>query len=582
MEGAIQPKGVEMQISESVRQRISEHSKRDVSRLLSILQKWLAKGATWENAIIIGLLIPVSFLAFYNLDINPRPWHDEGSAMSVSKTLAEDDVYAVRSSDGYQTFGGVQSVGPTVLLPIALSFNIFGVGLVQARVVVAISLLLTLVLFYRAGLELFGRATALLTVLLLLGSPGVEFLLHGRQVLGEVPALGFFLGGWLVWAHSIRTGRRWLILVSGLLFGAAMVTKSQYTLIGLSTIISLAILDWLFFRQGNIKQVLTLGLIAIACVAAWWAWQWLYFGAATFQENAIKMRQLAATTSGLDLHAVVRGVTFLVGTASGHFYYFWGFPALTYMIAISLRRDLRGYLLAFLIVFTLLWLGYWLFWTLTWSRYAFPAIAISSLFVAKLWHDLAQGFIAGSKQLWSELQQGRPIKADLSQEAMMILGTSVALIVITLMAGYHLQRVVRDYVLDREGQQGAYIITAPQLESPRQVADYLNATVDKNAVVETWERELDILTDHRYHFPDQAFLAQTDAAVYRDGPRNYALGAEYFQKYQPDYVVVGWYARYKGIYDAQFLTEQGDLLATIGDGVWRYDVYALHISLTKQ
>src|SRR6476620_1475724 len=88
--------------------------------------------------ILIGLLPILFFLIFYNLGTNPRPWHDEGTYLDLARTLAEDGVYAVRNSDGYQTFGAIQSVGPTVIVPIALSFKLFGTGIIQGRAVTAI------------------------------------------------------------------------------------------------------------------------------------------------------------------------------------------------------------------------------------------------------------------------------------------------------------------------------------------------------------------------------------------------------------------------------------------------------------
>jgi hypothetical protein len=83
------------------------------------------------------LVLAVPVLALYNLGSSPRTWHDEGGAMSIAKTLAREGAYAIRSSEGYQTYGSVQSVGPTVIVPVAASFRLFGVGPVQGRMVMA-------------------------------------------------------------------------------------------------------------------------------------------------------------------------------------------------------------------------------------------------------------------------------------------------------------------------------------------------------------------------------------------------------------------------------------------------------------
>ena len=109
------------------------------------------------------------------------------------------------------------------------------------------------------------------------------------------------------------------------------------------------------------------------------------------------------------------------------------------------------------------------------------------------------------------------------------------------------------------------------------MAALLNQKVDKDALIETWERELGVLTDHRYHFPDQSLLAQTDIFVYQNGSHDYVLGSDYFHSIHASYVVVGWYARFNQIYDMDYLSRQADLIATVGDGEWRYDLYKLQV-----
>ncbi|MCC7353661.1 MAG: glycosyltransferase family 39 protein, partial [Anaerolineae bacterium] len=258
--------------------------------------KAMLRVVSWDRIVLLVSIPFVVFLLFYNLEYNPRPWHDEGALLSVSRTLVEDGVYAGRSSDGYQTFGAVQSVGPTVLLPIALSFKLFGIGLVQGRVVVATYALLALALLYVVGQELFGRRIALVGVFLLLGSPAVAYLLLGRQVVGDAPALAFFLGGWLAWSRGIQTGRHQHYLIAGLLLGAAMVTKSQYILMGFGTLAILGLLDLVFYRQKKIGAFLIVGVVAGVCLVAWWGWQLAYYGTDTFRENAAKLSSLAAGT----------------------------------------------------------------------------------------------------------------------------------------------------------------------------------------------------------------------------------------------------------------------------------------------
>ncbi len=42
-----------------------------------------------------------------------------------------------------------------------------------------------------------------------------------------------------------------------------------------------------------------------------------------------------------------------------------------------------------------------------------------------------------------------------------------------------------------------------------------------------------------------------------------------------EYLVEVWYARMSQIYDPEFLAEDATLIARIGEGNWRYDVYQI-------
>jgi hypothetical protein len=518
-------------------------------------------GVWGKRLVLFGLFVIAAFLLLYNLEFSPRPWHDEGAALSVSKTLVEDGVYAVRNLDEYQTFGPVQSVGPTVLLPVALSFRLFGVSLAHGRVVVALYSLLTLVAFYALASKLFGDRTALLAVALLLGSHAAQFLHLGRQVLGEVPALGFFLGGCLVYSLSMeaRRGRFWLCLIAGLLVGAAIVTKSSYTMMGLGSFALLIILDLIYYRQGQAKYSLVVVLAASACAAMWSGWQLAYYGADTFFENVAKYRQLAAYSTGFHLSTSIAAFKSIFGPTADYFFFFLGCPALIYAALLSLRRSQEGFRLALLTIFGAMELAFYLFWSVPGFHLLVPA-AVSAIFVAKFCRDLLSRLAISLSGFWMEIRQGQPAGFILSAVALMALG---------LMVLYPLQSVVRTETLAKD-------------RGPHDFAILLEGSVEKDAVVETWERELNILTDLKYHYPDQSMMAYTGRAIYQGGDRDYALGAAYFQNYRPSYVVVGWFARWTGIYDMSFLEQYACRVATAGEGELRYEVYALHLGDQKK
>jgi hypothetical protein len=120
------------------------------------------------------------------------------------------------------------------------------------------------------------------------------------------------------------------------------------------------------------------------------------------------------------------------------------------------------------------------------------------------------------------------------------------------------------------------VLSPPQLEVPEQVTEFLSQNIEPDKVIETWERELGILTNHNYHYPDQLMLAKIDNALHRGGDQNYSLGAGYFESVRPDYVVAGWFGRLYKVYDVEYLDQNGKVIASFGDGDWRYDVYQMN------
>lgn len=502
-----------------------------------------------ERLALLALLILLPIVALYNLPYGPRTWHDEGAALNVAKTLATEGVYAMRNSDGYQTFGPIQSVGPTVLLPVAASLKLFGMGLLQARLVSAAYLCLLLAVATLLAWRLFGLRAAIVTTFLLLAVQDVRLLFFGRQVLGEAPALMFFLAGVCLFTLRAR-GRLLVAVAAGLLIGAAMVTKSTYIVIGVVTLAVVGGLDWLYYRQHNRRGLVVAMLVATACVLAWMGTQYAYFGPDTFWDNSRKMQQLATGTTGFNPRVMAASLQFFMGSGSGHFLYLWGLPALLYGAFLARRRDQSGFMAALLLTFTILWLGYY-FWSVPWIAYLFAPAAIAAFFVAKLWHDLTHGFTLSGTGLRQEWSQGRPGPAARNL-ALLALFSIVIL--------WSLQGRLRNEVLARD-------------LAPQELAAILNRTVQPDQVIETWERELAFLTNHQYHSPDQALLSKTHAAMYRGGTKNYSLGSDSLLEGQPPaYLILGWYSRWLDAYDPSFIAEHTIPVASVGTGDTRYEL----------
>lgn len=520
------------------------------------------------NIALLLVFLGLASLMFYNLEVNPRSWHDEGGAISVAKTLVNDGVYAVRNSDGYQTFGPIQSTGPTVILPVALAFKVFGIHILSARIVAVIYSIVALLLFFFLGKRIFGTFAAFFACLFLISFTSTSFFYYGRQVHGAYPALAFFFGALLVYGTGLRTGNRITFFLSGILLGGAMITKSQYVLMGCGTLVVMGVLDYFFNRRKNLLNLLIIGGCALACFALWMIWQYAYYGPVVFFENSAKLRDLAISTSGFDPKSTLGAIRYLFGRDSGHFFLFWGFPAIIYAgIKLWSSKEVSS-AQSFLFIFCVLWLFYFIFWTLPWSENCIAPCVITAIFVGKLFHDVIRHLTS----VLREFIQNRRTDLDLNVHFGVVI-TVMACLPILGFSLYSLEKLASADILDRVGMEQIFYRGPRSFQELDQVTGYLSEKIDSGVVVETWERELSLFTNNNFHYPDQSILAASHNAKYRNGIRNYELGADYFNRVRPEFLVIGWFERYNPIYDMKYISEHAKLIKSFGDDAWRYDLY---------
>jgi len=502
-----------------------------------------------ETALLTMLAVMVLTLSLVNLPYWRRTWFDEGSHLLVPKTLVQLGRYAYASSEGFRTYGPTLSVGPTVLLPIALAFKLFGIGLLQARLVMVAYLLLTFVVAYRLTRHLYGSMVALMGGFLLLTSRGVNILEYGRQVLGEMPALFFWLVGVLLWFHALtpispQTGegrgarvKLWRI-ASGILFGLAMITKNQIALIIPPTLVVVWGLNALYYRQVRDPGLAPPLLIAVGLHAIWAAVFLIFLGAGHHAVHRALFRPgLAGALFVFKPERVLSSLKFLLGLDV-----FYGFlvPALLYAIGLSLRRDLEGLKNALLVVFVALVLGWYAFGSIGWERYAFPGLAVASLFVARLFHDL----IAMARSIGERVGTRR-----------LLTPLTIALIgLFVLVIGRPLVYYTRAIFFQPD-------------DGPQRMAAYLNTHIGQTALIETWSPELGFLTDHRYHYPPPEILDKVVRAAWLGEPSQPEIYD--FRAYQPDYLVLD-PTPMRVIYPTQFVEGGYRLVISLGG----YDLYA--------
>lgn len=483
-----------------------------------------------QSVLLILITVFVVFLAFYNLTNYPLTWYDEGSHLHVPKALVLFGVYADYSSEGFRHYGPSIGIGPTVLLPIAAVFKVFGIGLLQARLVMALYSIVAVIAYYQLARIIGGSTTALVAILLLLSTRGVNFVEVGRNVLGEVPALFFLVAGLVVWFSGWDQNRTGRLFVVGLLLGLAMVTKYQFIIFIIPTFGLGWLSNWLYYKTTSHKNFIIPGFIGVLIIALWQAYQIIYLGPSTAGENFTLFREFTAGAAAVFSPDLIRrSINELLD-----FKTFGGviIPVVVYGVLISLPRNIQAQRWGMLITLIIINLIWYVFASISWLRYAFPALALLSLFVAKFFSDLTDGFEIDLKSIKDAL---RGNISALSPHAVK-LGLLLWLgIIIALPMGL----LLKDILL-------------PPYNSPKAVAQYLNENIPHQKLVETFEPELGFLTDHNYHFPPQIYLLESVKYIWNGGEPP-SQSYHFVETEQPDYIIVGEFGRWVNMYPQEKL-----------------------------
>jgi hypothetical protein len=483
----------------------------------------------------------VIFLALYHLTAYPLAWFDEGAYLQAPKTLVQGGVNADHGGDGFRYYAEMVGIGPAVILPIALVFKLWGIGLLQARLVMATYLLATIVVFFRLAGELAGRRFAWVATTLLVTSGGIALLETGRQVLGEVPGLMFVAASLYLWFTAWEKANWQRLVLVGLFLGLAVVTKYQY-LLALAPALGLAWLaNLVYYRSAPQRVFIIPGCVTAACFGLWQMVMIMYPGTATASENLAALRTATAGAAVVFSPALMkRGLAELL---SLKVYLVMLVPALMYGVTLSLPRQRTGHqwgTLWLIVVVNLVW---YVVASVSWVRYAFLGLAISSLFVARLFRDVTDGFQIDWATSWASLRKGQamPIRQAVNW---VMLAWLIMMIVLPL-------------------GQTAKAIVLPSFNAPIAMATYMNENVPRQALIETWEPEMGFLTDHNYHFPPQLLLNTAVGYIWLNG-KPPAQEYHFVETQSPDYVLVGAFSRWVSLYPADWLATHYQSVTRIG------------------
>lgn len=183
----------------------------------------------WKNnlflLVLIGLLI---LFSLWRLPYSPATWFDEGINLGITKSLVNKGVYSleVGPDEFVENRQFLITSNYPVLLPVAVSLKLFGFNLTAARLPMVLFLFLFLLAAYLLVKKLYSKQAAILALALIISF--VPFYGNGKNVLGEIPGLFYFLAGLLLLSESWRWKR---LFFAGVFFGLSAATKPFFLIV---------------------------------------------------------------------------------------------------------------------------------------------------------------------------------------------------------------------------------------------------------------------------------------------------------------------------------------------------------------
>lgn len=385
-----------------------------------------------RNLLFLGIaLLPALLLLIPNLDVYPWAAPDEMHHLGVAKNLAEYGRYASGSPEaGFKDFDPFDSVGPTVILPVAAVFRVAGVSVQHARWVMAAYFMLFLVAVYcfAAGRWKPEYTSATAAIMATLAFSSVYL---GRTLYGEVPAMAFLLFGLLAWERALKSPLpvRWGLL-AGILLGLMVLTKTLFLLI-VFPLATVWLLDRTSAQRIRWTHIWPPALAVLLVLGAWSAIQIL---SGTTHDTA-------GNLLGLYASYLLFGLAPLPGNAL----YFLGYPWAHLVILVILLMCLMGLGMlriappqATLILFAWFVLFWWTFFTPGQiPRYLWPSYAIAGIYLAGLLLQCAENLFENSLP--------RSARRQLAINMVVVLVPSVVWIVPQAYAVYTNREMQDDY-----------------------------------------------------------------------------------------------------------------------------------------
>ena len=153
--------------------------------------KFFLTNKKYEAIFLFCLLLFTLFFSAYKLTESPPIWFDEANYIQVAINFMDQFEQTIQVAPEELLPATYLTAGYPLLYPLSLSFKYFGIGLLQARIVMLIFIIALVLMSYLLIRKLFGFKIAMWSSLLLATFPPLYG--HGKNVMGEIPGIFFLI-----------------------------------------------------------------------------------------------------------------------------------------------------------------------------------------------------------------------------------------------------------------------------------------------------------------------------------------------------------------------------------------------------
>lgn len=496
--------------------------------------------AGWVNAKVVGLVLCVIIvpLMLLKLDVYPTFWYDEGYTIQVSQSVLQAGIYGTyNATEGYRAFDPTISSGPMTILPVTAVFKLFGVGIIQARIITVLYGFLGLFMAYMISKDLFGVRAGLIALLVML-FPGIStfetvgYIQLSRQVLGEVPSLALiFVGLWL-WFRSWEHGHLLQVITAGVMIGIGVISKPQVIFTVGTAIGIIALLRTYFQPRHFIRYILPPALVVMA-FGGWTLFQRIGMTEALRIESA----PLLAEAMELHFFTGLFGVTVsTTGWLITALMLFCGVVSL--MLVYRQRKPVVGlshqqWGIATLAMISIVMAIWYALLSVGFERYTFIGFMISLLLLGNIGYQLIVEF---SKRF----RDG---------DGLIYTGVIVGLLVLIAVGNIY---SIANHWNDKDHVDA--------------MADYIDANVPPEAIVESVEVELNSLTQHReMHRANYSYIYE---AIRQRWHNDQPFDLDYdVLQVDPEFLVTGQTSGWLQLYDETVISDNFRPMVQFGEYV---------------